>query len=337
MKKFWKSKRFWTALILIGIGVFVYLSPDKEIVPSESPTEEQYEEDDDEPYSQIRATSESNWHKEDFQIEVLDEDIESGIKEDFCQYKVLSYDSNGNEAYSGWKSRKCNDFQIISVGPKGECSSEGRDSCWVYVRSQDKAGNWYTPSEKELSIKSYDIDWTDPYVSQTIIDEENNKIKIETTDAFKIIGCLLYINGENQGTMNFLDSKCYNACSLEKDFTLLGVGDYDIYAYCKDSAGNWGKGETEQAIVNTPPNIDYCRGLPVSGNKNTEIQFTTEAKDIDNDNLTFFWNFGDETFSQEQNPIHIYPENGTYHPTVTISDDKNGESNCSTVWITITE
>ena len=92
-----------------------------------------------------------------------------------------------------------------------------------------------------------------------------------------------------------------------------------------------------QITINTPPIINYCKGLPTSGNKETEIKFTIEAEDIDNDDLSFFWDFGDETFSQEKNPIHTYSENGTYRPTITVSDGKGGEDNCSTAWITIVE
>jgi len=233
-------------------------------------------------------------------------------------------------------SRKCNSIQTISVGPEGKCRFEGKKSCWVYVRSQDKAGNWYSPSEQELSIRFYNIDWTDPYVSKVII-EKNYTATIETTDSYKIAGCLLYVNGESQGYMSFLDPKCYNQCFLEKDFIILGAKADNIYAYCTDSAGNWGRGEAGQITINTPPVINYCRGLPVSGSKNTEVQFTVDAQDINNDKIFFLWDFGDETFSQEENPIHVYAEDGTYRPSVTVSDGKEEGDNCSTAWITIAE
>ena len=339
IKKFWKSKKFWTALVLIGMGAFIYyFFSDEKIVLNgeEKPSEEQEEEDNNEPYSQIKTLSDKNWHKKDFEIKVLDEDLESGIKEDSCQYKVLSYGPNGEEVSSGWRSRKCNSVQAISVGPEGKCQFEGRKSCWVYVRSQDKAGNWYSPSEEELSIQSYNIDWTDPYVSKVII-EEGHTVKIETTDTFKIAGCLLYIDQESQGPMNFLDPKCYDQCSLEKDFTMPDPGSHEISVYCTDLAGNWGKGEVEQVAVNTPPIINYCKNLPTSSEKGIEIQFTIDVQDIDNDIMSFFWDFGDETFSQEENPTHAYAENGTYRPSVTVSDGKGGEDNCSTAWITIAE
>ena len=343
MKKFWKSKKLWIILILLGIGVLVYYLSSKEIIvlneeeKKEKETEEKYKGDNNEPYSQIQPLSEGSWQKKDFKIRVLDEDLESGIKEGSCWYKVYSYGPDGEEISSGWRDRKCNDIQAISVGPEGECQFEGRDSCYIYVTSQDNAGNWYSPSEEELSIKSYNIDWTSPFVSKIIIEKEDYKAKIETTDIFKIVECLLYIDGENQGTMNFLDSRCYNNCSLEKDFIISDAGTHNIYAYCRDISGNWGKGEATQIIVNTPPAIDHCKSAPTSGNKDTEIQFAVEVEDINNDNLSFFWNFGDETFSQEKSPTHTYSESGTYHPTITVSDGKGGEDNCSTAWITIAE
>ena len=156
MKKFWKSKKFWIALALIGIGIFVYyyfLSEEETILNGEEASEEQYKEDKNEPYSQIKSPINGSWQNQNFEINVLDEDLESGLKEGSCQYIVFSYSPSGEEKSSAWKNRKCNDYQTISVGPEGECLFEGIDSCWIYVRSQDKAGNWYTPSEKEISIR----------------------------------------------------------------------------------------------------------------------------------------------------------------------------------------
>ena len=340
IKKILKSKKLWIVLMLLGIGVLAYyLFFDEEIITEEEKREieEQYKGDTIEPYSKIQSLSSSSWKKENFQIKVLDEDLGgSGIKEDSCQYKVVSYGLNNEEIYSGWKTRKCNSLQTISVGPEGKCRFEGEDSCYVYVRSQDKAGNWSSPSKRELSIKSYNIDWTEPYVGKVTIDEENHKATIETTDSFKIKSCLLYIDGENQGTMNFLDSKCNNQCLLEKYFVLVNVGPHNIYAYCKDRAGNWGKGEVSQIIINTPPEISYCKSLPTLGNINTEIQFTVKVEDIDNDILSFLWDFGDETFSQEKNPTHSYSKTGTYQSSVTVSDEA-GEDKCLTAWVTIVE
>ncbi len=38
----------------------------------------------------------------------------------------------------------------------------------------------------------------------------------------------------------------------------------------------------------------------------------------------FSWNFGDGTFSQQQNPTHVFPEVGTYEVCLTITNDTNG-------------
>jgi len=345
IKKFWKSKKLWTALTLIGIGVFIYyyFFSEEKIILSEKEEkeeiEEQYKEDKDEPYSQIKSPINGSWQNKTFKIHVLDEDLGSGIKEGSCQYKVYSFSLSGEENSSGWKNRKCNDYQTISVGPEGKCFLEGRSSCWIYVRSQDKAGNWYTPSKQEMSIQYYGIDWTNPYIGKVVFEEKNEgyKATIETTDVLKITGCLLYIDGESQGSMNFLNEECYNECFLEKNFTLSGAGEHDVYAYCRDLAGNWGKGETTQVTINTPPVISSCKSLPTSGDRDTEIQFAVTTEDIDNDVLSFFWDFGDNTSSQEERPTHVYSKNGTYTPTVTVSDGKGEEVSCSTAWITIVE
>ena len=192
MNKFWKSKKFWV-IVVIGISVFVYYYFFKKEISIKN--NEVIGNGNNEPYSQIQSLSENSWKSKDFKIRVLDEDLKIGIKKGSCQYKVLSYGPNGEEASSGWKARKCNDLQIISVGPNKDCQFEGRNSCWVYVRSQNKENNWYSPSESELSIKHYSVDWTKPNINTTTI--ENNKIKIGVSDDFKVIGCLLYVDGQS--------------------------------------------------------------------------------------------------------------------------------------------
>lgn len=344
MEKFWESKKFWIVTIaLIGIGVFVYLNSSKEEINNgseiiEEENEEQ-EEDNIAPYSQIRRPPVNEWQNDDFYINVLDQDIGVGIKEGACYYKALSYSSDRKEEYSsGWKLRDCNGNQKITVGSEGDCRFEGIESCHVYVTSKDKNDNLYSSSKQEGSIKNYSIDFTSPVVSESKLESlgDNYRFTVKTSDNIKIIGCLLYTDGEKRGAMELLNSNCQNNCYLEKEFSVEGAGEHSVYAYCRDQAGNWGKGEELKIGLNTPPQINSCKVNPVSGTKETNFQFSINVNDINNDDLSFSWIFGDGKSSTEENPTHSYSKGGIYKPEVKVSDGEE-EVSCSTVWVVIEE
>ena len=52
----------------------------------------------------------------------------------------------------------------------------------------------------------------------------------------------------------------------------------------------------------------------------TEITFTSSVTMGDATNLSYMWDFGDETNSTLENPTHTYAENGTYEVALTVTD-----------------
>ncbi len=50
---------------------------------------------------------------------------------------------------------------------------------------------------------------------------------------------------------------------------------------------------------------------------------------------TWFWEFGDGTFSEEQNPVHIYPEAGMYEVCLTMTNEEFNceDTQCYEVWV----
>ncbi len=338
MAKFWKSKKFWLSLLaLIGIGAFIYYffflegnSLNREI---EEEKEEQYKEDVTPPATKIYESKFNIGHNKNFQIQTIDEDTGSGLDEDSCQYIVFALGDNHEEFSSGWRRRECNDFQTITVGPEGDCRFEGEDSCLVLIRCRDKAGNW-----SSYARKKYYIDFTKPTISQSEIIEKDTEynLKIKASDNIEVRECLLYVDGEKQGSMNFLDTNCNNDCFLEKDFIVSGPGTHSVYVYCRDYLGNWGRGEKIEIKKNSPPEINYCRVSLTSGDKKTEISFGVSASDVDKDELFFTWHFGNNQTSTEENPTYKYSESGLYKPWVEVSDGKENTT-CSTAWVTIEE
>ncbi len=50
------------------------------------------------------------------------------------------------------------------------------------------------------------------------------------------------------------------------------------------------------------------------------VKFTNKSTDADGDKLTYSWDFGDNSTSNEENPTHTYAKNGTYAVKLTVSD-----------------
>jgi len=352
--KLLKSKRFWLIMLtLIIIGVLIYfIFFKKDIVENNitPPLNGQVEEKKDkiEPTSQIKSPITNSWHNKNFVIDVLDEDLESGLDYDSCEYKILTYD-NDKEYSTGWLKRKCNSSFSVSVGEWRMCGFEGRSACLFRVRSKDKDNNQHNSSLGNKSIIYLNIDWSKPIIEKVFItDEPENQIypinieeekeynlKVQITDNLKITGCNLYINNQDHGIMSALIPGCSKECLFSKKFIPEQTGSYQIFTACKDAAGNISKSETIEAKTNLAPEIISCRVNPASGNLNTEFSFFVEVLNTDNDPLSFYWNFNDGEFSDSKNAVHYYKNSGTYEPKITVSDDKGASDSCSTAWVTI--
>jgi len=353
--KFLKSKKLWlTLLTLIVIGVLIYFIFFKKdviepngIIPNGQVEEKK---DKNEPASQIKFPFVNSWHSKNFVIDVLDEDLESGIDYNSCEYKILTYDNDNDKEYStGWLKRKCSSSFSISVGHRKKCGFEGRNACWIYVRSKDKDGNQHNPSLENKSIVYLNIDWSKPVIEKVFVDDllenqtypidikkdEKYNLKTEVTDNFKITGCNLYINNQDHGIMPALNPGCEKKCMFNKEFIPEQTGSYQIFAACKDAAGNISKSETIEAKTNLAPKISSCRANPASGDINIQFNFSVDSLDPDNDPLSFYWDFDDGEFSNSKNAVHYYKNPGTYKPKITVSDNKGTSDSCFTAWVTV--
>lgn len=75
----------------------------------------------------------------------------------------------------------------------------------------------------------------------------------------------------------------------------------------------------------TVANTNACKNIP--------IQFT----DTSNFAATWFWEFGDGTTSNLQNPLHTYTANGTYTVKLTVSKNGCVDTETKTAYITVTD
>ena len=237
-----------------------------------------YKVDKQEPNSQIQSPASNSWFSDDFTLDTLDEDLESGLDTGQCQYKIIPYeDTNGDgiadteRTSSGWLSRTCNappnsPVTTITVGPTDYCRYQAKSSCWVYIRSKDITSNWHLPTQPKGSIKLYNIDWTDPepgklYITGTAVEQtypilvqlnREYTFKTDVTDNLKVTACNLYIDNIDQGAMAPTVPGCERNCTFTKNFTFTGTGTYNNnYARCRDAAGNVKSGTAVQIQSHT--------------------------------------------------------------------------------------
>jgi len=324
-----------------------------------SPNRVEFKVDKTEPNSQIQSPASGTWYANDFNLDTLDEDLDSGLDTTQCQYKIIPYeDTNGDgladteRTSSGWLARTCNappnsPVTSITVGPTDYCKYQAKNACYVYIRSKDIVGNWHSPSEDKGSIKYYHIDWTAPvpgklYITATEGDEiypinvnegTEYTFKSHVTDNLKIAACDLYIDNINQGAMALSPSGCSTDCTASKNFTFTGSGTFhNNYSRCRDAAGNIKSGtsvdiavEANHApVITSGPSYTTSPCTSPTTQEGCNVNFTVSATDSDNDTLTYSWDFGDGGTSTEQNPVHHYSTANTYIVIVTVSDGRGG-------------
>ena len=103
--------------------------------------------------------------------------------------------------------------------------------------------------------------------------------------------------------------------------------------------GAAGGGAAATALVlatrNGPPTIGTLSATPPTGVvAATPIAFSAQgARDPDGDSLSYSWDFGDSTTSQEQAPRHVYNGAGAFSVRCTVSDGKHSDSGSTTVTV----
>jgi len=304
------------------------------------------------PPSDPASPPSGSWLSSDFNIYTLDEDLgsdSSGINADQCEYKVLAYedtdgDGVGNppEAFSsGWQPRtSCSGSEIISVGEEPDyCRYQAREACFVYIRSQDNAGNWHIPTLDRGSITKYNIDWTIPVVGEisplTAVQGVGQTFTASLSD-LSSVSCWLYKDGEPQA-----NSVSVSSTTVEVNYVFTEFGTFSMKFRCIDAAGNDGSG-TEVSVVVTEshvPSVTILNYYPchsstpeqkcadqfaccteLTTQTDCDVKFNISAFDPDGDDLSYKWDFGDGNILWQESPSHHYNVANTYTSTVYVSD-----------------
>ena len=84
-------------------------------------------------------------------------------------------------------------------------------------------------------------------------------------------------------------------------------------------------------VANIPPVADFtwsAGGLTadnVEPIENEAVQFIDNSYDPDGHIVSWLWDFGDNSYSTERNPSHVYAEAGEYRVTLRVTDNAGGE------------
>lgn len=95
------------------------------------------------------------------------------------------------------------------------------------------------------------------------------------------------------------------------------------------SSNNW-------SVVDNQYPAALADADPISGQAPLTVSFTGTGADYDGEVQSYYWDFDDDTTSNEQHPIHIFKNAGTYTVKLTVTDD-DGATGSDTIEIAVTE
>ncbi|MEA4944772.1 MAG: PKD domain-containing protein [Propionicimonas sp.] len=138
-------------------------------------------------------------------------------------------------------------------------------------------------------------------------------------------GMKLYVDGQLQGTNPQAAAQDYDGYWRVGGDTSWGGAPY--FNGVIDEAAVYGYELAQDRIVahyqagggqpNQAPTADFTSTV-----NQRRVAFAGSGTDADGTIAAYAWNFGDGTTSADQNPTHIYTENGSYAVTLTVTDNK---------------
>jgi PKD repeat protein len=110
-------------------------------------------------------------------------------------------------------------------------------------------------------------------------------------------------------------------------------GEYPVRLTVMDNDGGIDTAERNVTIRNLPPEANFSYYPPQNITAGQEVYFTDVSRDTDGSINTWFWDFGDDATSTEQNPAHFFINPASYAVTLSVEDNEGLESSYSTTII----
>jgi PKD repeat protein len=127
-----------------------------------------------------------------------------------------------------------------------------------------------------------------------------------------------------------------NATGVSPTHTYTQNGTYTITLNVTDDDGATDANTTTATIADTKPTANFS-STPTTGPEPLTVDFTDNSTSFDG--ITAWeWDFGDGDNSSEQNPTHVYANEGLYTVTLTVYEaDGNSDTEAKVNYITVTD
>jgi len=127
-----------------------------------------------------------------------------------------------------------------------------------------------------------------------------------------------------------------NTSSLKNPFHKYGDdGIYDVTLNVVDDDGAVAVIQKQITVLNVAPSVDFVYN-PKAPTTNDTIQLSDTSKDQDGTIVSWSWDLGDGTTSNQQNPTIKYSYGGSYKVSLTVVDD-DGDSSTVRKYVRIAE
>ena len=131
---------------------------------------------------------------------------------------------------------------------------------------------------------------------------------------------------------DFGDGNTSTEQNPNKNYTQGGI--FTVILNVTDDDGLTNETSQNISIITTAVPIADFTYSPVSPTDLEDITFIDNSSDADGYITSWYWDFGDDNTSEEENPVHQYVDNGTYKVTLTVTDNSTVE-NETTQYITV--
>jgi RHS repeat-associated protein len=207
---------------------------------------------------------------------------------------------------------------IASISSPVTVTTEGQNQI-ITGTATDQAGNSATAT---LSVS---LDKTAPTLNITSpldgAQVTTSPVTVTATVADLLSGIASVTCNNTPATLSSLSAVCNQA---------LTPGTNPIVVQVTDIAGNT-TSSTITVTLNTNRAPVSNPGGPYQGNVGSPIVFNgSSSSDLDNDPLSYTWNFGDGATATSAAPSHTYVSAGTFTVTLTVDDGRGGTNSATT-------